>query len=162
MELLTPSSAFVRPDKLGEGTNWQDELFRKAFTMTHNLSVSGGNERTTWAFSGGYLDQDGIAVGSSFERYSLRSNIETQIKQWLRGGVSFSFAESKQKLGTDNETILSALMQQPTVAATSPDGSYDGPEEQWMPENPLGLAEITTNNNKKDNFRFNVFLEAEF
>lgn len=162
MELLTPSSAFVRPDLLGEGTNWQDELFRKAFTMTHNLSVSGGNERTTWAFSGGYLDQDGIAVGSSFERYSLRSNIETQIKQWLRGGVSFSFTESKQKLGTDNETILSALMQQPAVAATSPDGSYDGPEDQWMPENPLGLAEITTNNNKKDNFRFNVFLEAEF
>ncbi len=158
--LLIPSSAFVRPDLLGKGTNWQDELFRKAFMMNHSISVSGGNERTTWAFSGGYLDQDGIAVGSSFKRYSLRSNVDTQIKEWLRGGVNFSFSESKQAVGTDNNTIMSALLQQPTVAVTSPDGSYDGPEDQWMPENPLGLAELITNNNKKVNLRFNVYLEA--
>lgn len=55
---------------------------------------------------------------------------------------------------------MSALLQQPTVAVTSPDGSYDGPEDQWMPENPLGLAELITNNNKKVNLRFNVYLEA--
>lgn len=161
LNLLDPSSAFVRPDLLGEGTDWQDELFRKAFMTSHNLSVTGGNEKSTYAFSGGYLNQDGIAVGSGFRRLSLRSNLESQLKSWLRGGVNFSMSETKQEVGTDKNTIMSALQQQPTVAPTSADGSYDGPEDVWMPDNPLGLASITTNNNRKTNFRLNAFLEAE-
>lgn len=154
------NNAFVRPDLLGEGTDWQDELFRQAFMMSHNISVTGGNERTTWAFSGGYLDQDGIALGSGFKRYTLRSSMESQIKNWLRGGINFSFTDSKQNVGTDNNTIISALIQQPTVAVTAPDGSFDGPDDVWMPDNPVGLASIITNKNKKLNFRFNAFLEA--
>ncbi len=154
------NNAFVRPELLGEGTDWQDELFRRAFMMNHNISITGGNERTTWAFSGGYLDQDGIALGSGFKRYTLRSNLETQIKSWLRGGINFSFTDSKQQVGTDNNTIISALIQQPTVAVTAPDGSFDGPDDVWMPDNPVGLASIITNKNKKMNFRFNAFLEA--
>lgn len=154
------NNAFIRPELLGEGTDWQDELFRKAFMMNHNVSVTGGNERTTWAFSGGYLDQDGIALGSGFKRYTLRSNLETQIKSWLRGGVNFSLTDSKQQVGTDNNTIISALIQQPTVAVTAPDGSFDGPDDVWMPDNPVGLASIITKKNKKLNFRLNAFLEA--
>lgn len=154
------NNAFIRPELLGEGTDWQDELFRKAFMMNHNVSVTGGNERTTWAFSGGYLDQDGIALGSGFKRYTLRSNLEIQIKSWLRGGVNFSLTDSKQQVGTDNNTIISALIQQPTVAVTAPDGSFDGPDDVWMPDNPVGLASIITNKNKKLNFRLNAFLEA--
>ncbi|MCM1137962.1 MAG: TonB-dependent receptor [Muribaculum sp.] len=160
LNLLDPSSAFVNPDALGEGTDWQDELFKKAFMTSHNLSVSGGNEKTTYAFSGGYLNQDGIALGSGFRRLSLRSNIDTQIKSWLRGGINFSFSETKQEVGTDKNTIMSALRQQPTVAVTSPDGTFDGPEDVWMPDNPVGLADIITNNNRKTNFRFNTYLEA--
>ena len=158
--LVDQSSSFVRPDLLGEGTNWQDELFRKALMTSHNLSVSGGNDKTTYAFSGGFLDQNGIALGSSFLRLSLRANVDSQIKSWLRGGINFSFAESNQSVGTDNNTIISALLQQPTVAVTSTDGSFDGPEDVWMPENPVGLASIRTNNNRKMNFRFNTYLEA--
>ncbi len=160
LNLLDPSSAFVNPDALGKGTDWQDELFKKAFMTSHNISVSGGNEKTTYAFSGGYLKQNGIALGSGFRRLSLRSNIDTQIKSWLRGGVNFSFSETKQQVGTDKNTIMSALRQQPTVAVTSPDGTFDGPEDVWMPDNPVGLAEIITNNNRKTNFRFNTYLEA--
>ncbi|MDR0893083.1 MAG: TonB-dependent receptor [Mediterranea sp.] len=158
--LVEASSAFVRPDLLGEGTNWQDELFRKAFMTSHNLSVSGGNEKTTYAFSGGYLEQDGIAVGSAFRRLSLRSNIDTEIKSWLKGGINFSFAESKQQVGTDNNNIMGALIQQPTVAVTSSEGSFDGPADVWMPENAVGLASIRTNENRRTNFRFNTYLEA--
>ncbi len=159
--IVQKSSQFVRPDLLGEGTNWQNELFRKALMHNHSLSVTGGNGKTTYAVSGGYLSQEGIALGSDFNRLSLRSNIDTQIKKWLRGGVNFSFAQSKQNVGTDNSTIMSALIQQPTVAVTSPDGSFDGPEDTWMPENPVGLASIRTNKNEKINFRFNTYLEAQ-
>ncbi len=160
--LVTQSSAFVRPDLLGEGTNWQEELFRKAFMHSHNLSVSGGNEGVTYAFSIGYLDQDGIALESSFLRQSIRGSIDSNAKKYLHGGISFSFTESKQNVGTDNSTIMDALIQQPTVAVTSPDGSFDGPDDEWMPDNPVGLATIKTNKNRKDNFRINYYLEAIF
>ena len=158
--LLEASSAFVNPYVLGEGTDWQDELFRKAFMTSHNISVAGGSERITYAFSGGYLDQNGIALGSGFRRLSLRSNLESKINSWLNGGINFSFSETKQEVGTDKNTIMSALRQQPTVAVTSADGSFDGPEDVWMPDNPVGLASMITNNNRKTNFRLNTYLQA--
>ncbi len=155
------NSSFVRPDLLGKGTNWQDELFRKAVMQSHNLSITGGSEKTTYALSGGYLDQEGIAEGSSFKRVSFRGNIDSEVKKFLRAGANFNFSESKQELGTNNDVIMQALMQQPTVAVTSPDGSFDGPDDVWMPLNPIGLAKLKTNYNKKINFRFGAYLEAD-
>lgn len=158
--ILEASDAFIRPELLGKGTDWQDELFRKALMTSHNIGVSGGNDKVNYAFSGGYLNQDGIARGSGFRRLSLRSNIEAKIKSWLKGGINMSFAETKQKVGTDKNSIMQALQQQPSVAVTSADGSYDGPEDVWMPDNPIGLAAMITNNNRKTNFRLNTYLEA--
>nr|MBP7472000.1 TonB-dependent receptor [Prevotella sp.] len=159
--IKSASSTYVRPDLLGEGTDWQDELFRNAMMTSHNLSVTGGNDKVTYAFSGGYLDQDGIAIGSSYTRKTLRGNTDAQIKKWLRGGISFSFTDSKQNThANDNNIILTALRSQPTVAVTAPDGSFDGPDDQWMPDNPVALAEITQNYNKKQNFRINTYLDA--
>lgn len=155
------SSAFVRPDLLGEGTDWQDELFRKAFMQSHNLSITGGNDKTTYALSGGYFDQEGIALGSEFKRVSFRGNVDSNVKKFLRTGGNFTFSESRQDIGTDNNVIMSALMQQPTVAVTSADGSYDGPDDVWMPDNPVGLASLITNYNRKLNFRFGGYLEAD-
>lgn len=158
--IVTQSSAFVRPDMLGMGTNWQDELFRNAFTMGQNLSISGGCESVTYAISGGYLDQNGIAIGSGFKRLSLRSNIDAQMKKWLKGGINFSLADSKQRVGTDQDVIMNALKQQPSVAVSNADGSFDGPDDVWMPVNSVALASIRENYNKKVNFRTNVYLEA--
>ena len=158
--IVEESDYFINPDLLGEGTDWQDRLFNNAMMTSHNLSFTGGNEKVTYAFSGGYLQQSGIALGSSFKRLSLRGNIDAEIKSWLRGGINFSLADSKQNIGTDNNIIMTALTSQPSVAVTSGDGSYDGPDDQWMPDNPVALAEIRNNYNKKENFRFSTYLEA--
>lgn len=161
-QIKDPVSSFVRPELLGSGTDWQDELYRHALMTSHNLSISGGNQAVTYAFSTGYLDQDGIAIGSSFKRQTMRGNIDAQIKKWLKGGVSFSLADSKQNtLANSYGIILTALSSQPSVAVRNPDGVYDGPDDQWMPDNPVALAEITTNYNKKQNFRTNAYLEAK-
>lgn len=160
-QIKSASSAYVRPDLFGEGTDWQDELFRNAMMTSHNLSISGGNDKFTYAFSGGYLDQNGIAIGSGYKRQTLRGNIDAQIKKWLKGGINFSLADSKQEtLSNSYSIILTALRSQPTVAVRSADGTFDGPDDQWMPENPVALAEITQNYNKKQNFRVNTYLEA--
>ena len=154
------SSLWVRGDLMGNGTDWQDELYRKALMTSHNVSMSGGNKDITYAISAGYLDQDGIAIGSGFKRQTLRGNIDAQIKKWLKGGINFSLADSKQQTASTYNIIMTALTSQPSVAVRNAEGGYDGPDDQWMPENPVALAEITDNHNKKTNFRVNTYLEA--
>ncbi len=159
-QIKPASNNFIRPELLNSGTNWQDELYRKALMTSHNISISGGNKDITYALSAGYLDQDGIAIGSSFKRQTLRGNVDAQIKKWLKGGINFSLADSKQKTASTYNIIMTALTSQPSVAVKAPDGSFDGPEDQWMPDNPVALAEIIDNHNKKTNFRANTYLEA--
>ena len=158
--IVEQTSAFVRPDLLGEGTDWQKELYQNALMTNHNISITGGNEKTTYSLSGGYLNQEGIAVGSGFTRTSIRSNIDSQVKKWLKAGMNFSVSDSKQEVGADNGIIMNALRQQPMVAVTSADGSFDGPDDVWMPINPIGMASILENYNKKYNFRLNTYLDA--
>lgn len=160
-QIQNANGAFINPELLGDGTDWQDELYRSAFMTNHSLSMTGGNDKVNYAFSAGYLNQDGIAIGSGFRRQTLRGNTDAQIKKWLKGGYSFSLSDSKQEvLNNGSNIILTALRSQPSVAVKSPDGSYDGPDDQWMPDNPVALAEITRNYNKKTNFRINTYLEA--
>jgi TonB-linked SusC/RagA family outer membrane protein len=67
--------------------DWQDKYFRQASTQEYNLNVTGGTENTQYMFSGGYLNQDGIATGTGFSRMSLRANIESKINKWLTAGI---------------------------------------------------------------------------
>lgn len=153
---------FVRPDLLGEGTDWQDELFSKALMTSHNLSITGGNEKTTYAIGAGYLNQKGIAIGSGFERFNLRANIDTQVKKWLKAGVNLNFSNSNQKLTVSDESLIKIAMKQtPNVAARNADGTFDGPQtKEFVMINPLGLAMIKENYNDKTGIRGNTYLEA--
>lgn len=160
--ILYANSSFVEPELLGDGTDWQKELFQTAFMTSHNIGVSGGNDKSTYAVNYGYMQQEGIAVGSGFRRQTVRSNFDTQIKKWLRGGISFSLADVRQDVGTDqNNTIFNALRQQPSVAVKTPTGSFDGPDDVYMPTNPVAMAMIHDNYYKKYNLRTNGYFEAE-
>ena len=154
------SGIYLRPELLGEGTDWQDELFNTAFMTNHSLSLTGGNDKTTYAISGGYLNQDGIGLSTGFKRQTLRGNIDTDLKKWLKGGLSFSLSDSKQEMEKNWDIINTALRSQPSVAVHNPEGGYDGPDDQWMPDNAVALAEIKTNFAKRFNFRINAYLEA--
>ena len=138
-QIKTHSGTFLRPELLGSGTDWQDELFKRAFMTNHSISLTGGSEKTTYAISAGYLYQNGIAISTSFKRQTIRGNVDTELKKWLKGGISFSL-----------------------VAVRNAEGGYDGPDDQWMPENAVALAEIKTNYAKRTNFRINTYLEAIF
>mgnify|MGYP000861902399 CR=1 FL=1 len=158
--IVAYSDAFVNTDALGEGTDWQDALFRKALMTNHNISITGGTQASTYAISGGYLNQKGIAEGSGYKRLTLRGNTDAQVKKWLKAALSFSLTDSKQEVGADNGLIMNALESQPSVAVKSADGSYDGPDDVWMPVNAIAIANMRENYNKKMNFRVNGSLEA--
>ena len=116
---------FKDPSLLGEGTNWQDEIFRNASMHNHQINISGGNEGTTYSLSGGYLSQDGIGIGSSFERFSARVNMDNKITNWLSTGLRASVAKTQQNNTIDNGNIIrTAIQQLPEVPAKNPDGSW--------------------------------------
>ncbi len=161
-QIKTASGTFLRPELLGAGTDWQDELFKTAFMTNHSISLTGGSEKTTYAISAGYLYQNGIAISTSFKRQTVRGNVDTELKKWLKGGISFSLSDSKQEMEKNWDIINTALRSQPSVAVRNPEGGYDGPDDQWMPENAVALAEIKMNYAKRTNFRINTYLEATF
>lgn len=64
-------------DQLGKGTDWQDEIYRKAPTRNYELMMSGGGKDSKYSISGSYLDQDGIVEVTGYKRYNLRMRSET-------------------------------------------------------------------------------------
>jgi TonB-dependent SusC/RagA subfamily outer membrane receptor len=83
---------FANPQYLGKGTDWQEELFRSAPMQNHNLAINGGDARTQYLLSLSYFDQDGIALGSNFKRYSVRLNLDNKTTKWLKIGTSLQLA----------------------------------------------------------------------
>jgi len=134
----------------GEGTNWQDVLFRNAPVQNHGLTVSGGSENTQFSISANYFRQDGIIRGSDYKRGSLRGNFNQKIGNKLRLNYNTILSNTLlTSLNNDNGqkggTVLSGiLVAPPTVAPYDSVGKFSNvipygfsPNEL---ENPLANA----------------------
>ncbi|WP_296259082.1 TonB-dependent receptor [uncultured Phocaeicola sp.] len=77
--------------------DWEKEMFKNKLRQEYNLSVSGGNDRATFYFSLGYLDDQGVIDGSGFKRYSGRLNGDYKVNDWLKVGanVAYNFTNSR-------------------------------------------------------------------
>ncbi|MGN6490871.1 MAG: SusC/RagA family TonB-linked outer membrane protein [Agriterribacter sp.] len=143
---------FLDPSLLGKGTDWQNELFKNAPMQKHSLSMSGGGERTTYYMSGEYLDQDGIALGSGFKRYSFRVNLDNKPREWITVGANLNFNQTDEVLTTSQENVISnAIRLTPQIPVKNIDGSWGGGDinngaNQFAPVNPIAIANMTTNN----------------
>jgi TonB-linked SusC/RagA family outer membrane protein len=122
---------FADPRSLGEGTDWQEEIFnRNAFRQNHELSVSGGNDVSTFYTSFGYLSQDGVIASdiSNYKRVNIRLNSEHKVTKWLKLGQNLGYSHEKsQGLGNTNSEyggpLSSAINLDPItpVIETDPD-----------------------------------------
>ncbi|NJK93560.1 MAG: TonB-dependent receptor plug domain-containing protein [Bacteroidales bacterium] len=65
--------------KTNGGVDWQDQVFQTGFTQDYQIALNGGSQITKYYISGNYIDQKGIVVGAKMKKYSLRSNVSTQI-----------------------------------------------------------------------------------
>ena len=84
----------ITNNKLWE-TNWEDEILRRDYLRTnHNVSLSGGDDKTTYFTSFDYLNEEGPVIRSNFERVSARVNLESQLNDWLKIGFNTSFSRS--------------------------------------------------------------------
>ena len=155
---------FADPGKLGTGTNWQDAIFRRANQTSHTLSISGANAKTDYYISGGYFKQDGTIIGSDFNRYSIHTSINSQVKEWFKAGVSITANQNKANtlLGNNYGIIYSALLQAPDVAVYNADGSFAGPAidaggQAMGGLNPLQRALSVTNYLIRSNIQGRIY-----
>jgi TonB-linked SusC/RagA family outer membrane protein len=137
------SEIFSRPDILGKGTNWQKALYRHGMIENHNLSFSGGSENVNYYLSGGYLDRDGIQVGSNFNRYTLNTKIDADVTNWLKVGVNINASSSEINMprnGSIKGMVHLALEESPANPVYNADGSFAG-----RIRTPIGTTEGTKN-----------------
>ena len=153
---LPPNQRYLDPSLLGPGTDWQDEIFRTAGMSSHQLSVSGGSDKTTYAVSGGFFQQDGIIIGSDFNRYTARVSLDNQVKSWFKVGGSLAYAKTKETItlndGGDG-VIMQALLTQPDIAVRNIDGTYAGPDAMFTSASYNPVAAALQRNNKFDRQR---------
>ena len=84
----------IGPDGKVVDTRWYDYIFRTGKFQNHSVSISGANDRTTYYFSAGYNDRDGIVQGNDFNRKSLDYNIEHKVNSWLKIGSKTNFGSN--------------------------------------------------------------------
>lgn len=159
---------YQKPALLGEGTNWQDELFRNAAMYNHQISFSGEKEGTRYYTSLNYFDQEGIVLNSDFNRISMRLNVDSNVKSWLKIGNNMSISKSSQQVVRNDDRgglVMNTLRQSPELPVRSPDGSFAGPTSGLGSSaneatNPIALSEY--NNAKADRYKINGNVFADF
>lgn len=163
----TPA-AFLDPSLLGEGTDWQQALFQTAGLNKHTLSLSGGNDNTNFYISGEYFDQEGIAIGSGFQRYSLRLNLDNQTRKWLKLGVNLQVSETDEQLATGSTDVINnAIQMGPHIPVKNPNGSWGGADPingsslQFTPQNPIALANLLDRTLKRRAALGGVYAEVD-
>jgi len=123
-----PTSKFFGPEILGgyqNGTenNWWDLLTNKnPYIQTHNVSVSGKNELSSYFFSMGYTDQNNVVINDTYERYNYRVNLDTKITNWMKVGLQ-SFM-SVSNVSAVSPSIGDILRLPPQVPYLNENGGY--------------------------------------
>lgn len=161
------SDAYRDLSLLGEGTNWQQAITRNALMHSHQLSLTGGTKATQFAVSGGYAKQDGTIIGSQFERFSLRANVDHEFNKRVKLGGSLSYARTNEKIiqndGVDG-VLLQSLTMQPDIPVTDFNGDYSGPSsvDASTAYNPVAMALQKNNNLTRDRVMGNVYGQVNF
>jgi TonB-linked SusC/RagA family outer membrane protein len=119
----------------GKSTNWVDEITKPGMQTGNTVSVSGGNSGTTYRFSGGYLQEDGNIVHTSYKRYNLNGAIDSRINNFIRVGFS-AFINYSENPRSSLETLRSAYRARPTGVVyyddlVNPGDGYDLSQGPW-------------------------------
>lgn len=143
------------PASLGEGTDWQDEVFRQAPIQNYQLTFSGGETKTRYAISGSYYDQEGIVINSRYKRYTVRANVDRDISSRLKIGLSIQGARvnsnairSETEGGTNSGVTTAAVNYLPVFPVYNTSGTYFKDQTTLNPfpvDNPVAIANEVIN-----------------
>ncbi|UJH68562.1 TonB-dependent receptor [Allomuricauda sp. SCSIO 65647] len=154
--------------RIGQGTDWQDQIFRTAPVTNHNLSVQGGSKTTSIYASFNYFDQEGVVNNSGIERFTGRINIDTEIGERAQLGINFNTSLVKDNNNVDgvntNEQagpINTAQLYDPTEPIFNEDGSFAQSPNLTI-NNPLSLVNGISSLSETNRTFGTVFLNYDF
>ncbi|MBB6238035.1 iron complex outermembrane receptor protein [Pedobacter sp. AK013] len=157
--LAKNNSALTPANDKGANTNWQDEVQRSnALSHNHNVSLSGGSEKTTYNASLNYFKQNGIIKTSDLNRFIGRIGIEQRaLNDKLKIGLNISNSVTNANLVPYRNTVLAQMLTYlPTSPVKNPDGSYFDNLIQTSYYNPVSMLENGTENLKNKNILGNL------
>ena len=150
----------------GKNNNWQDYILRPAITHNANASIRGGAKNVSYAVSAGYLDKNGIAVGSDMSRFTYNGKVDVNVNKWFKAGIDLKGSQTENNgiVSADryvaNNVFAQMLIYSPIrdvddVSDSTSDG--DNPRN-----NPVANAERTVQNNKTDRVQGLGYVEITF
>ncbi|NQT77329.1 MAG: SusC/RagA family TonB-linked outer membrane protein, partial [Bacteroidetes bacterium] len=150
----------IRPQL--SNTNWLEEIFRPAVMQNYQLTISGGDKKSSFLIGGGYQSQQGIILNSDYERLNFRTSINTELAEWANVGSNLTFSYSNRDIigasgdgygGNGGSVIRYAFFRTPPVPVYESNGEYsdlpmfEGYDRAklntWFGDgyNPVGLAD---------------------
>ena len=161
---LDVNGYYADPSILGKGTNWQDAVFQTALQHQHQVSAEGGTEKIKYYVSASYMDQDGTLIGSNFNRYSFRVNLDSQLKSWLKLGLSATYSSTDEdlKLADGEQGIINySLKTVPDIPIYDIDGNYATiVREGYTNPNPIAMAMMDQVLLNRQKLTGNIFFEV--
>jgi TonB-linked SusC/RagA family outer membrane protein len=168
--------AFTDPawlERIGNGTDWQDVLFRTALSHNVQASVSGGSEKTQFLISGGFLNSEGTVDNTYYKRITARANLRHRISDKFNVGLNMSFARmDESSFGTEgkSDVVSLAIQSDPIFPVVNERGTYGflDPSSIWYSAfggyslnlwHPWAVTRETERRKLTDNFMGVGFLE---
>ena len=149
-----------------------DAVFREATLQQYHLGFSGGSEKTTYNISGSYFDQEGILLGSSYNKLTGKIGLNSEIKDWLTVGTNINIYNDEQQVvgssgdgfgGNGGSAIRYAFFRSPAIPIYDDNGNFvDLPDEPGFfgdGYNPVGVLLIHQDNVKRN---YGVFGDINF
>ena len=132
--------AWSDPESLGKGTDWIDELLRTGYMQNYTVSYSGGNEKSHYYVSGGFLNQTGIVKSVGYRRFTFQANSDAQVLDWLKFSNNITVSADRKEQGSyDLGNTYKAL---PIYDVKDENSEWTGPEGNslWYgsTKNPIG------------------------
>lgn len=161
---------YANPAAIGEGTDWQNEIFRSAPIQDHQLSLTGGSNNTKFFVSANYFNQEGITLNTGLSRYAVRLNVDQRVNDKTRISQSLTYNRTVNQsvpisnAGSDNVRSAGerAYTSSPAGTVFDETGAYS---TFWYglnkPENPVWSLLTTQSNLEGDNLLGNITLDHD-
>lgn len=164
--MVGENEKYSDPSILGKGTNWQDAIFRTALQHQHQVSAQGGGDKVQYYVSGSWMDQEGTIIGSEFQRFSVRANLDAKLKDWWKIGLSatYSSTDENMKLADSDEGIINyTLTSLPSAPIYDQDGNYYNIQmDKYSIVNPVAMAMLEKILLKRQKLQGNIFSDITF
>jgi TonB-dependent starch-binding outer membrane protein SusC len=191
LKAITPTTTggFIIPtDANGNpiNTNWYDEVYRSGVSHSHNVNVSGGSDATTYYFSAGFTDQEGILKKNDFQRKNILLNVDTRANKVISLGGKLSYSNEKNLIGGTSGSLPGegfssagaarlAFALPPNVSPFKNDGTYNiasgtaignmgnvvNGANPYTFNNIRMLLDLNRSNNEVQHLQSNVYLQVK-